>query len=42
MALLRLDAVDKAAEGGDALMAGAARLRPQFPAWLKRPAAEPA
>lgn len=41
LALLRLDAVDKAAEGRDALTAGSARLTPHIPAWLKRPAAEP-
>ena len=39
LALLRLDAVDKAATGGGALKAGEALLTPQFPAWLKRPEA---
>ncbi|HJQ56669.1 MAG TPA: hypothetical protein VJ890_07170 [Vineibacter sp.] len=42
LALLRLEAVDKAAEDGGALTAGEASLRPQIPGWLKRPAAEPA
>jgi folate-binding protein YgfZ len=40
LALLRLDAVDKAAAGGGALKAGDALLRPQIPGWLKR--SEPA
>jgi folate-binding protein YgfZ len=39
LALLRLDAVDRAASGGGALKAGDALLQPQIPAWLKRPEA---
>jgi folate-binding Fe-S cluster repair protein YgfZ len=42
LALLRLDAVDKAAQAGTALKAGDALLRPTIPPWLKRPEAEPA
>ncbi|MCW5748090.1 MAG: folate-binding protein YgfZ, partial [Alphaproteobacteria bacterium] len=40
LALLRLDAVDKVAQGDGVLKAGEALLRPQFPDWLKRPQAE--
>jgi hypothetical protein len=36
LALLRLDAVDQAAQAGTALTAGQARLRPRFPDWLNR------
>jgi len=36
LALLRLEAVDKAATGDGALKAGEALLKPQFPDWLKR------
>jgi len=39
LALLRLEAVDKAATGDGALKAGEALLKPQFPDWLKRPEA---
>jgi folate-binding protein YgfZ len=42
LALLRLDAVDKAAQAGTTLKAGDALLRPTIPPWLKRPEAEPA
>jgi hypothetical protein len=37
LALLRLEAVDQATEAGTALTAGAARLRPRIPDWLRRP-----
>ena len=37
LALLRLEAVDRAAIGDGALKAGDALLKPQFPDWLKRP-----
>ncbi|TXL71993.1 folate-binding protein YgfZ [Vineibacter terrae] len=40
LALLRLEAVDKAAAGAGALKAGDALLTPQIPDWLRRP--EPA
>jgi folate-binding protein YgfZ len=39
LALLRLDAVDKALAGGAALGAGAAKLHPSKPDWLRPPAA---
>jgi len=40
LALLRLDAVDRALAEGAALSAGAARLHPSKPGWFKLPAAE--
>jgi folate-binding protein YgfZ len=38
LALLRLEAVDKAATGAGTLKAGDALLKPKIPAWLNRPA----
>ncbi len=38
LALLRLEAVDKAAAGAGTLKAGEALLKPQIPTWLNRPA----
>lgn len=41
LALLRLEAVDKAAAGEGALRAGDALLKPAIPTWLKRPDPSP-